>query len=107
MQDITMESTPIGSELANRLYPCIIFNLLKMKKLQKFSFNNVRILSSEEMGKLTGSEYLYTICNKDNVGKSCLYTSGENNYTGVCSVEYTFSSGTGTSFSVNFYCHKS
>ena len=31
---------------------------------------------------------------------------GDNNYTGVCSVKYTFSSGTGTSFSVNFYCHK-
>ena len=78
-----------------------------MRKIKKFYLNKSQLLSSEEMVKLNGGEYLYTACNEYNVGASCIYTEGGLNYTGICTYEYNYSSGSGSSSSSIFYCKKS
>lgn len=75
-----------------------------MRKVKKFNLNQNRFLSAEEMAELNGGEHLETVCNEDNKGKACLYTIGSDNYSGVCTYEYTYSSGSSTTSSSRFYC---
>ncbi len=75
-----------------------------MKKIKKFNLNQNRMLSLNEMEKLSGGEYLYTSCTYENIGKPCMYTIESNHYSGVCTYEYNFSSGSGTSSSSRYFC---
>ena len=79
-----------------------------MRKIKRFNLNQSHLLSSSEMAKLSGGEYLYTTCSKEYIGYSCLHTSSDgSHYTGVCAYkESSESDGSTTTTTESIFCKK-
>lgn len=78
-----------------------------MKKIKKFNLNQNHFLSTDEMTKLTGGEYLYDLCNKESEGKSCLYGGPGSHFTGTCRYIHYHSSTDSNSITITgYFCIK-
>lgn len=77
-----------------------------MKKIKKFNLNQSRFLSSEEMAKLYGGEYLHSVCNYSNLGQSCVVSINGFTYSGKCKFESNYSTdGMSSSLSKTYFCY--
>lgn len=78
-----------------------------MRKIKRFNLGKNHFLSSEEMMKLNGGEYLHDKCDQSNVGQSCLYGGAGSHYTGICTYIYNHSStGNASSTVSGYFCVK-
>lgn len=75
-----------------------------MRKVRRFDLTQSRFLSAEEMAELNGGDYLNKVCDGSKIGQACLYTIGSDSYSGVCTYEYTYSTGSSTTSSSRYFC---